>query len=67
MEELMTIKEIADTTGLSTSTIYKKVCRREIPYIKLGNRLRFDQEEIRGWLEACHVSALDNSTNTGGK
>lgn len=53
MEKLLTVKEVAELLGLTRMSIYLMVHRGQIPHVKIGERiLRFDQEEIRKWLEA---------------
>lgn len=46
----MTVEEVAAYLGLSTDTIYTKVSRREIPFTKIGNLLRFPKPLIDRWL-----------------
>lgn len=48
--EVMTVDEIAAYLGLTSDTIYSKVSRREIPFMKLGNLLRFPKPAIDRWL-----------------
>ena len=51
MAQLITVKELATTCGVSTAWIYARVYRGEIPCFKLGHHVRFDQEETTRWLE----------------
>ena len=44
--ELITVEECATYTRLSRFTIYTFVCKRRIPFIKLGRRTLFDRAEI---------------------
>jgi excisionase family DNA binding protein len=41
---------VSDYTLLSKSTIYKKVCSREIPFHKIGKKTIFVREEIDDWM-----------------
>lgn len=50
--ELITVEECAAYTRLSRFTIYTFVCKRRIPYIKLGRRTLFDRAEIDRWIQA---------------
>lgn len=50
-KQLMTISEAAQFLSLSTSTIYSKVCRMEIPVHKKGKRLYFEMEELYDWIK----------------
>lgn len=50
-KHLMTISEAASFLSLSTSTIYSKVCRMEIPVHKKGKRLYFEKDELYAWIK----------------
>lgn len=50
MPELMTIEELEKYLRFTRKTIYKLLKDGEIPAIKIGNKWRFDKEEIDGWL-----------------
>lgn len=43
--------------GVPHSTISSWVHRRQIPHLKIGRLLRFDEAEIRAWIEARRVAA----------
>ena len=43
---LLTIQEIALRLNVPVKTIYYWVHRREIPYLKVGKHLRFDEEKV---------------------
>lgn len=51
MQEIMTVKQLADYLQLNELTIYKKVQLGEIPVVKLGRSLRFKKNIIDKWLE----------------
>lgn len=62
--EIMTVDEVAAYLKLSTGTIYNKVSRGEIPFLKVGNpgSLRFRKAEIDSWLESHrHASEREDS------
>jgi excisionase family DNA binding protein len=44
------IEQAAAYLNLSISTIYGKVCRREIPVSKKGKRLYFNKVELLEWI-----------------
>lgn len=50
-KHLMTISEAALFLNLSTSTIYSKVCKMEIPVHKKGKRLYFERRELYEWIK----------------
>ena len=47
---LLTIKEVADYTGLSPHTLYQMVSQRRIPFVKMGRLTKFDREELDKWI-----------------
>jgi len=49
---LLSISEASKLLHLSISTIYTKVCRREIPASKQGKRLYFDKQELIDWIKS---------------
>ena len=54
--KLLTVEEIAELFQTSTSTIYRWVHKREIPFVKLGGKLRFLQNEIEEYIKKNSVS-----------
>jgi excisionase family DNA binding protein len=52
---LMTIKQAAEYLGTTPATLYTKVWRREIPFIKLGRSVRFDVKDLEDLIETSRV------------
>ena len=50
IKEIMTLKDVAKYLSLSEHTIYKKVERRQMPFTKVGNLLRFHKNVIDKWI-----------------
>lgn len=50
-EELLTISEAAQFLKISVSTLYGKVCKRKIPFMKNGKRVYFKKDELTEWLK----------------
>lgn len=46
MLELLTVDEVAKILKLKPMTIRLKMYKGQIPYIKIGNSVRFKQEDI---------------------
>jgi len=44
---LLTIDDVAGLLKISKSTLYRWVNKREIPFVKLGGKLRFNEDEIK--------------------
>jgi excisionase family DNA binding protein len=51
MDSLFSTKRLAEYLDISPLTVRRKALSGEIPSIKIGNRLRFDKEQIDGWLQ----------------
>lgn len=49
-EAILNVTEAAAFLHLSVSTLYVKVCRREVPYNKQGKRLYFYKSELDEWV-----------------
>ena len=53
------IRDCAEYLGISKGTLYVWVCRRKIPYQKVGRLVKFDLNVIEEWLKASAVSQLN--------
>lgn len=51
-KRLFTVKEVSEYLSFSESSIKKLMNRREIPYIKILNKVFFKQETIDAWLDS---------------
>ena len=54
-EELLNIQEASKLLNLSVSTIYSKVCKREIPVNKQSKRIYFYRHELMKWIMSGRV------------
>lgn len=54
-DELLNIQETSELLNLSVSTIYSKVCKREIPFNKQGKRIYFYRHELMKWIKSGRV------------
>jgi excisionase family DNA binding protein len=57
-DSLFSIKQASAFLNLSISTIYGKVCRREIPVSKQGKKLYFNKTELLAWIRSGRKSTL---------
>ncbi|PCJ11464.1 MAG: DNA-binding protein [Gammaproteobacteria bacterium] len=48
----LTLDELAEYLKLSTSNLYRMTQKGEIPASKIGNRWRFDRDEIDTWMKS---------------
>ena len=51
MDQLMSVTELAKYLKVNKQTIYNWVNKKEIPFTKIGDLLRFDKDEIERWLK----------------
>jgi excisionase family DNA binding protein len=49
-KEILTIEEAANYLGLNKRSIYKLIKQKDIPYIKILNKFRFEKESLRKWV-----------------
>jgi predicted DNA-binding transcriptional regulator AlpA len=49
--DIIYLDEIMELTGYKESTVYSKVCRKEMPVISTGRPLAFSREEILQWMK----------------
>lgn len=48
---LLTVKAVSEWLEVRPSTIYLWAAQGAIPHMKLGRLLRFDLDELEGWLQ----------------
>jgi excisionase family DNA binding protein len=60
-KKALTMNDAALFTGLSKSHIYKKVCKKEIPYYKSqgGKLTYFDKDELTAWMLQHRIKTVD--------
>lgn len=52
--DLLTVNKAAEFLSLATPTIYTKVSKGELPFMKRGKRLYFSRLELSEYLKAGH-------------
>ena len=52
----MTISELSCLIGIAIPTLRVWTCRRQIPHIKIGTRVMFQQSAIEAWLQSKTVT-----------
>jgi len=58
-KRLLTVKEASEYLGISINALYCMVYRRQIPYVKIGKRLKFDKVALDKWIEKNTVYSSD--------
>lgn len=51
-------KEASNVLKFSLPTLYTKVCKREVPFYKQGNRLYFSKPELIDWIQEGKKKSL---------
>jgi len=50
-EEIFNVEEAAGFLRCGVSTVYRFVCRKQIPYIKMNSRVLFKKSDLIVWLD----------------
>jgi excisionase family DNA binding protein len=58
----MNIREAAIYLGTTPASLYSKIWRREVPFVKMGRSVRFDVNDLDDLIEESKVKpdALNN-------
>jgi excisionase family DNA binding protein len=67
LPRLLDIQEVAEHLGVSVRHVRRLVFERRIPFLKWGHLLRFDPNEIAGWLDARRVATDDNGHSSSSR
>ena len=51
LKALLTPREVAELTHLKIDTVYRLARRGQLPFLRLGNRLRFRRSAFLRWLK----------------
>jgi excisionase family DNA binding protein len=54
---LLNVQEAARFLGTTGKTLYSKIWRREIPFVKIGRSVRFDVKDLEALIERSRVKA----------
>jgi|SRR5690554_1957325 len=57
-DHFLTVEQTAEFLTLSVPTIYSKVSRRELPYMKRGKRLYFARKDLEAYLQGGRVKTV---------
>ena len=59
-KRLLNIKEVSEYLGISQKGLYNMIYRREIPFIKIGGRVRFDIIDLDKWIERQKIKSVSS-------
>jgi excisionase family DNA binding protein len=60
LDALLTLDEVCAVLKLDRTTIYQMTYRKQIPYYKIANRLRFRLSEILEWIANHRVASAES-------
>jgi excisionase family DNA binding protein len=66
-DQLLTMNEVSELTGLARSTLWQMRCRGEgPPSFRIGNRVRIRQSAFEAWLAQCEQAEADRLAKIAG-
>ena len=66
-KRLMTVGEAAAYLGLSVHTLYAWTSQRKVPFVKLGNRVRFDRQKLDAWVDTLSKEPIVEVSSKPGR
>lgn len=58
-DALLSVKGLAGYLQMSEKWVYERVQYNEIPYTKIGSRVRFKKSDIDAWLDTLKTPAVN--------
>ena len=58
VKELLNVSEVAKVLGIKPQTVYQYVSRGIIPFVKIGSRVRFDEQAIIEWINSKKAEVI---------
>jgi excisionase family DNA binding protein len=49
--KLLTVDEVAERLRLTIPRVYELARRKQIPCVRIGRQVRFDESQLRAWIE----------------
>jgi len=49
-EKYLTVYQVAEYLGISNSTVYKNLIKKEIPAVKIGRQWRIPKSRLENWI-----------------
>jgi excisionase family DNA binding protein len=63
---LLTIEDVSAMTGLSPETLAQWRSRKKnIDFVKIGNKIRYDERDVEKFLEGCRVRTRKDDQHNG--
>ena len=61
--DIISVHQASELTGYAVQTLYGKVSRRDIPFIKKGGKLWFSRDELTAWIKEGKQVSLQQLVN----
>ena len=58
VKKLLDVNEVAEVLHVKPQTVYQYVCKGLIPFLKIGSRVRFDEEAITKWINSKQAEVI---------
>ena len=58
-KRFLDMNECSKYVGITKGTLYVWVCRRKIPYLKIGNLVKFDVQRIERWMKNKEINEMN--------
>lgn len=60
-ERLLTVDDVARLLNIRKSSVYAMTSARRLPYLKIGNLVRFSIPDIETWLQSRRHQSVDDA------
>ena len=57
-KRFLNMDECSQYVGITKGTLYVWVCRRKIPYLKVGKLIKFDIRTIETWMNSKQIKEV---------
>ncbi len=66
-EKDFTVETLAQHLDIPIRKVYEMTCRRQIPFYKVGNKLRFRPTDIAKWKFATYIPGVNGQLSEKGE
>ncbi|HAU65998.1 MAG: binding domain protein, excisionase family protein [Candidatus Uhrbacteria bacterium GW2011_GWF2_39_13] len=67
INELMTVKEVANFLKVTPNSVYRMIEKRLVRFYKIRSGLRFMKTDVESYLNSCCVEAINENDYGGTK
>jgi len=66
-DRYLDVKELTSVLGISKSSVYRMIERREIAFYRIRSGLRFLKQDIDEYLQSCRFEAINENDYASSK